>query len=1018
MKIADMAIRNRVVTLVLTVVTIGAGLMAFGGLSRLEDPEFTIKQALVVTNYPGATAEEVEEEVTDRIEQAVQQLGQLKRIRESRSERGKSTVTVEIKDKYDKNGLPQVWDELRRKIGDAQQSLPPGAGPSMVIDDFGDVWGIFVVLYGDEYSYAELKEYGKFLRREFTLVKDVAKVQLFAEQQEVIYVEPDRDRMSQLGIPPWVITEELKAKNLVADSGRVEVGRELISIDPTGGLETVEQFESILLTASGSSQIYLRDVADVRRGYQQPSPKFIRYDGKQGIGIGISTVSGGNVVEMGEAVLARWQELSARKPAGIDVGLVSVQSSAVVAAIDNFVVSLAQAVVIVVVVLLLFMGLRSGLLIGFILFLTICGTFIFMGPWNVALERISLGALIIALGMLVDNAIVIVDGMLVRLGKGEDAESAAKAVVASNAMPLLGATVVAVLAFASIGTSQDSTGEFCRSLFQVVFLSLMLSWVTAVTVTPLLGILFLKPSGSSDDVNRDPYAGGFYQVYKAALVFCMRFRYGVIGVVVALFAVSLVAFGSVDRTFFPNSTRPQFMLDYWLPQGTRIEDTASDVAKIETYLQELEHVVGVTSIVGGGGMRFLVTYSAEKDNPSYAQFFVDVDDYELIDQLIPQIEADLARDYPDSLVASKKFRLGPGEGGSIQFRVTGDGISEIRRLAGEVEALMHADGGAKAIRNSFREKVKSVVPVISEEIANLNGVTRTQLADQLKIGFEGLGVGVYRERDELLPIVVRAREEQRSDVASIANLQIWSEAGQGFIPVRQVVSSFETVYEDTIIMRRDRKRTVTVHCDPSEGSANALLARLLPKIEAIGLPPGYKIEIGGEYEDGRNAQAGLAATIPMFVMAMVLVVIMLFNSLRQPLIIWLCVPLALIGVSWGLLLTSQPFGFMALLGFLSLAGMLIKNAIVLIEEMDSQIREGKEKGLAILDASSSRLRPVAMAAITTVLGMVPLLPDAFFVAMAVTIMAGLSFATILTMVVVPTLYATFFGIDTPSSPKG
>ncbi|MEO1912439.1 MAG: efflux RND transporter permease subunit, partial [Myxococcales bacterium] len=442
MNIATFAIQNRVLTLVLTVLMLVGGLQAFQNLSRLEDPEFTIKDALVITPYPGATATEVEEEVTDELEIAVQQMGQLDEVK-SKSERGLSTLTVSIKANYDKTSLPQVWDELRRKIGDAQRSLPPGAGPSLVIDDYGDVYGVFVAVYGSEYSYAELKSYVDLLQRELLLVPDVAKIATYGERTEAIYVEFSRDRMAQLGIPSSAIADELRKKNAVVDAGRVGVGTEFIAIQPSGNATTIEQLEGLLLRG-GDQQIYLRDVANVRRGYVDPPGSLIRYDGNTAIGLGISTASGGNVVEMGKALQVRMAELKSQTPLGIKFGIVSLQSKAVEIAISGFVLSLVEAVAIVIVILLLFMGLRSGLLIGFILVLTISGTFIIMTPMGVALERISLGALIIALGMLVDNAIVVVDGMLIRIGKGQKPEQAAAAVVGQTGIPLLGATIIAV----------------------------------------------------------------------------------------------------------------------------------------------------------------------------------------------------------------------------------------------------------------------------------------------------------------------------------------------------------------------------------------------------------------------------------------------------------------------------------------------------------------------------------------------------------------------------------------------
>jgi multidrug efflux pump subunit AcrB len=1006
MNIAQFFIERRVITLVLTVVMLGAGLVSYQGLSRLEDPEFTIKDALVVTPYPGASAAEVEAEVSDRLEKAVQKMGQLERV-VSKSDRGLSTLTVTIKDKYDKSTLPQVWDELRRKVSDAQRELPPGSGSSLVVDDYGDVYGIFIAITGDGYSYAEVKDVVDMLRRELLLVEDVGKIDTFGERTEAIYVELNRDRMSQLGISHDVIINELRQKNVVTDSGRATVGSEFITLNPTGTIKQVEQFESILISSSGSEQIYLQDVATVRRGYVEPQDHMIRYDGMPAIGLGISTVSGGNVVTMGEALKQRMDELKSQMPIGIEPGPVSVQSDAVDTAIKGFVLSLLEAVGIVIVVLLLFMGLRSGMLIGFVLLLTIAGTFIFLSPMQVALERISLGALIIALGMLVDNAIVVVDGVLVRLQKGEDAKFAAIEVVKQTAIPLFGATIIAILAFAAIGTSDDSTGEFCRSLFQVVLVSLLLSWVTAVTVTPLLCVMFLKKPAQGAAIE-DPYSGGFYALYKGLLRVCIRMKALSIIVVIGVFVAALWGFQFVDRSFFPPSTRPQIMVDVWLPQGTHIDETRKLVESVEGYVLNQEGVTHISSLIGKGGLRFLLTYTPEKLNSAYAQLLVDVDDPVKIDALLVNIESYLQQTYPDVLGYTSKFQLGPGSTGKIQARLSGPDRNVLRELASEVQSILHADANAKAIRTDWRQRVKTVRPIVAEEQANLNGITRADIAHVLMGGFQGERVGVYREGDLLLPIILRAEEAKRSNIESLYNLQIWSRAADAMIPLRQVVSGFETVYEDEIIMRRNRKPTITVFADPIAGPATKLFARVRPQIEAIDLPEGYELEWGGEYEDSGKAQAGLAASIPMFVMAMILITIMLFNSLRQPLIIWLVVPLAVIGVTVGLLSTHQPFGFMSLLGFLSLMGMLIKNAIVLIDEINLQSGEGKDLMSAIIDSGVSRLRPVAMAASTTALGMIPLLFDAFFVAMAITIIAGLMFATLLTMVVVPVLYATFY----------
>ncbi|MGI9431014.1 MAG: efflux RND transporter permease subunit, partial [Myxococcota bacterium] len=499
---------------------------------------------------------------------------------------------------------------------------------------------------------------------------------------------------------------------------------------------------------------------------------------------------------------------------------------------------------------------------------------------------------------------------------------------------------------------------------------------------------------------------------RSLLEFSLRARGATILVVLSIFGASLWGFGSVDQSFFPNSTRPQFMLDVWLPQGAHIDETTEAAAEIEEYLAGLDGTTHVSSLIGAGGMRFLLTYTAEKLNPAYIQFLVDVDDYRKIDALAADIEAHVPELVPDSASYVRKFILGPGGGGKIQVRVRGKDSDVLRGLVSQVETILYDDGRAKAIRNEWRNRVKVVEPVLAEEEANRAGITRGDVADTLLAAFQGSTAGVYREGDDLLPIVVRAREPQRSDVRSANDLQVWSNQAGRAIPLRQVVSSFETDFEDEIVIRLDRERMIKVHADPAVGQASTLLARIMPKVDAIELPPGYAIEWGGEYEDSADAQAAMMGSIPAFLVAMIVIVIGLFNGLRQAAVIWLTVPLALIGVTWGLLLTNQPFGFMALLGFMSLSGMLIKNAVVLVDEIELQ-KKTKEPYAAIVDSGVSRLRPVAMAAATTALGMIPLLLDAFFVSMAVTIIGGLVVATVLTMIVVPVLYALFFGVRAP-----
>ncbi|MEM9730154.1 MAG: efflux RND transporter permease subunit [Myxococcota bacterium] len=1010
MNLTDFSLRNRTIVVVLTIAALYVGLSAFNSLPRLEDPEFTIKEALVITPYPGATAYEVEEEVSDEIELAVQKLGKIKKI-ESRNTPGLSTISVEMRSTVPGSALPQVWDELRRKVGDAEANLPPGAGPSLVIDDYSDVYGVFLALYGDDYSPRELYDYAKLLRRELVLVQDVAKVELFGDLSEVIYVEFDRERLSQTGISTATIANQLVAEGLVSDAGSVNVGEEYVEIQPDSLIGSAQELGNVWISSGDDSQLRLRDIANINRSYEDPAPNRLHFNGHPAIGVGVSTESGGNVVTMGDAIKARLGDLEAQTPLGMELGVIYMQSDMVTNSINAFVVNLVEAVLIVLVVLLAFMGFRSGMIIGFVLVLTIATTFIFMGPAGVALERISLGALIIALGMLVDNAIVIIDGMLVRINAGEDPEEAAKAVSGQTAIPLLGATAIAILAFAAIGTSPDSTGEFCRSLFTVIWISLSLSWVTAMTITPLLGVYFLKPQEPKLDEDGQPkkaFDNTFYNAYRRVLRLCLDHRSATVVVVLIMFGVSLFGFTFTGRSFFPASTTPKFRVDVFWPLGQHIDETERRASEIEQELAQMEGVTAVATSIGEGPKRFILTFTPEDKHSGYAQFLVDIEDYKTLKRDIARAEAIVGQLAPETITFGRTFDLGPSPPGKIEARITGPDPHVLRSLETQVLEIFRADPDTKGSRGNWFDRVKVIHPRLSEEQADAHGITTDMVADAIKREFEGLTVGVYREGDEVIPVKFRAPSPERLTVDALRQIPIWSPVSQSYIPMANVLSGVDTEWTDQVVERRNRKRTLTVIADPTNDTAPTLLDRLKPQVEALDFPPGYFVEWGGEFESTNDAQSALFEPIPMFLGIMVLIVIALFNAIRQPLVIWLVVPLALIGVTLGLLVTGQPFGFMALLGFLSLSGMLIKNAIVLVDQIDLEIREGKTTYMAIVDSGVSRLRPVAMAALTTILGMIPLLFDAFYVAMAVTIVGGLAVATILTMLVVPVFYAIFF----------
>ena len=1011
--------KNRVIYTSIVFVLLG-GIVAYQRLGRLEDPEFTIKEALIITPYPGASPEEVAKEVTNPIEIACQQLGQLKRV-ESESVRGRSVVTAVIQDRYNKDRIPQVWDELRRKINDVQPRLPPSVrGKSMVVDDFGDVYGIFLAITGDGFTLPELRRYTEFLRRELLTVRDVKKVDLFSEQEEVVFLEISRLRLAQLGIPEEQIYRQLQARNAASDGGRVRVGNEHIVLESTGGFDSPAGMLDLVIGSDRTGrQLTIKDIATIERGYEDPPRRILKYDGRPAIGLGVSTVQGGNVVTMGKAIQRRLDELQRNQPAGIQIGEINFQPKAVSQATSAFVFNLGKAVTIVFVVLLFAMGRKAGFMIGFVLFLTIMGTFLVMYiDGSLLMERISLGALIIALCMLTDNAIVVTESMKVRIESGEDKLPVIRDVIAQNQWPLFGATGIAVVAFAAIGLSEDRTGEYCNSLFWVIFISLALSWVAAITVTPLLAYRLFKPQTGEHE---SAHGGRFFQAYRRILVAALRFRWPVLGLIILLFVAALYGFRGLDQSFFPPATRPQFMVDTFLPAGTHIRESEAFAGTVERFIRAQPDVTHVTSFIGGGGLRFLLVYNPERQNAAFVQFLVDVDDESKIDGLIAKIQAHLDRDFPNANSVAKKFLLGPGSGGRVQVRFSGPDPNTLRELSNRAQKIMEDDGGAMGVRSDWRQREKLIRPDLLELQAHRNGITRADVSEALQSSFEGRVVGFYREpgaagtgtfpqETRLLPIVARPPLGERSDVDAVHDMQIWSPSASKMIPLRQIVSGVEVDWEDPVVMRRNRVPTITVHADPRTGLPSHLLNRVRPKIEEIALPAGYSREWGGEDEDSREARAALAKPLPAALLLMVFIVICLFNSIRATMVICLAVPLAIIGVTAGLMLTRQPFGFMALLGVIALGGEQIKNSIVLVDEIYTQLGEGKAPYLAVVDASVSRLRPVMLVAVTTVLGMIPLLQDPFFVAMAATIMFGLAFACVLTMIVVPILYSIFFRV--------
>ncbi|MCZ6401617.1 efflux RND transporter permease subunit VmeI [Vibrio parahaemolyticus] len=1016
--IAAYFIRNRVISWMVSLIFLIGGIAAFFGLGRLEDPAFTIKDAMVVTSYPGATPQQVEEEVTYPLEKAIQQLTYVDEVN-SISNRGLSQITVTMKNNYGPDDLPQIWDELRRKVNDLKVTLPPGVNEPQVIDDFGDVYGILLAVTGDGYSYKELLDYVDYLRRELELVDGVSKVSVSGQQQEQVFIEVSMKKLSSIGLSPNTVFNLLSTQNIVSDAGAIRIGDEYIRIQPTGEFQSVDELGDLLITESGAQGlIFLKDVAEIKRGYVEVPSNIINFNGSLALNVGVSFAQGVNVVEVGKAFDRRLAELKYQQPVGVEISEIYSQPKEVDKSVSGFVISLAQAVGIVIIVLLFFMGLRSGLLIGLILLLTVLGTFIFMKYLAIDLQRISLGALVIALGMLVDNAIVVVEGILIGTQKGRTRLQAATDIVTQTKWPLLGATVIAVTAFAPIGLSEDSTGEYCGTLFTVLLISLMLSWFTAISLTPFFADIFFKGQKIKQGEGEEnaPYNGIIFVAYKKFLEFCMRRAWLTVVVLIVGLGASVYGFTLVKQSFFPSSTTPIFQLDVWLPEGTDIRATNDKLKELESWLAEQEHVDHITTTAGKGLQRFMLTYAPEKSYAAYGEITTRVDNYEALAPLMARFRDHLKANYPEINYKLKQIELGPGGGAKIEARIIGSDPTVLRTIAAQVMDIMYADPGATNIRHDWRERTQVLEPQFNESQARRYGITKSDVDDFLSMSFSGMTIGLYRDGTTLMPIVARLPEDERIDIRNIEGMKIWSPAQSEFIPLQQVTMGYDMRWEDPIIVRKNRKRMLTVMADPDilgEETASTLQKRLQPQIEAIQMPPGYSLEWGGEYESSGDAQESLFTTMPMGYLFMFLITVFLFNSIKEPLIVWLTVPLALIGVTTGLLALNTPFGFMALLGFLSLSGMVLKNGIVLLDQIEIEMKSGKEAYDAVVDAAVSRVRPVCMAAITTILGMIPLLPDIFFKPMAVTIMFGLGFATILTLIVVPVLYRLFHKVSVP-----
>ena len=1005
MNLARPLIEKPLFAWILILTSLIGGIVAYMNIGRLEDPNFTIKTALVVTLYPGASATEVEQEVTDRLESSIQQMEQIDYI-ESRSMPGYSEIKVHIRDQFVSSDLPQIWDELRRKVSDIAPALPPGAGPSQVLDRFGDVYGMFYALTGEGYSSSQLYEYAREVRRQLLMLEDVADVVIAGQQQEQITVEIDQADLIANNISPDDLAQVLRLQNEVRPGGRERVGDWLIRLTPSGALNSVEAVRALPI-GNTPGPLLLGDIARVTHGYADVPNQIIRFNGKPAITLGVSARSQVNVVKVGAEVEAMLRQLEASQPLGMKLHSLYDQPGIVAKSVQEFVLNVFLSVAVVGIALCFGLGWRAGKILAIELFLSVMATVAVMHIFGIELQRVSLGALIIVMGMLTDNTIVVCESMLARVQKGMSHIEAATEVFRQSKWILLASTIVGILAFSGIGLSPDSVGEFTASLFHVAAISLLISWVIAIGLTPLLGVYLLRqPEGEIPD----PYASPLYQRYGSLLGWITRHRIVVLLFLAGITLFSMWGFRFVEQSFFPASTTPLFYVDMRLPNGADIRAVDEIAREVETVLLQKEGVESVSTYVGRGATRFFLVYDPETRNPAYAQFIVWAKNVNDINGMLPVFDKALRERFPQARWTLTRPYFGPNSGPKIQARFSGPDPKVLRDLSYQAQKILHDDGHMIAISDDWDAPVTEIHPAFDESRARSLGVTRRHMSDALAYGSEGLVTGLYREDDQLLPIVLRAPESERG-IERMEDMQVYSTGLRRYVPISSVITGLPAVTEEGMIARRERDRTLTVVADPvyGENSVDAF-NRIRPAFEAIKLPPGYRFEWGGEHESSTRAQESLFRQLPLGFIGMALLVMLMFGRFKPALIVLLVVPMSICGVTVGLLMFNGAFGFIALLGLLSLFGMLIKNAVMVVQEIDEQIAAGVPRQKALVHGSMSRLRPVGLAAGTTILGMVPLLWDSFFYDMAITMMAGLAFATVLTLIAVPALYAFFFSI--------
>ena len=908
MDIARFSIDKPVNVWLMVIILLLGGVLAMTKIGRLEDPAFTIKQVKVYTSYPGASAEKVEREVTERLEIAIQQMPQLKEVT-SISSPGRSEITVEVKSTYDSDVLPQIWDELRKRLRDTANSLPTGAQDPVVFDDFGDVYGLYYALSAPDFDTNELREFARIIRRDLLTTEGVAKVNVTGIQKEQIVAYINPYQLAGLGISFPELTSLFQDNLRPFNGGRVKVDEKNVRLIVERAPDRLEEISNLSLVIPGTNRsLRVADIATLKLEPADIQPVLVRYNGEEALTLSVSALTDVNIVDVGARVNAKVNALLQQLPVGITLTPIYDQASVVDESVDGFINNLVMSVAVVTLTLCLFMGWRSGIVVGTVLLVTVLGTILIMWLIDIQLQRISLGAMVIAMGMLVDNAIVVAEGMMLRMATGASAKDAASFIVKRTQWPLLGATVIGIAAFSGIGLSNDATGEFLYSLFAVVLVSLMISWVLAVTLVPVLGAHFYR-KGMSQSQSDAPSAA--QQWFKRTLIGALKLRWVTIAALLIITIVAYGSFGMVKQGFFPPSNAPVFFVHYWGPQDRDIRATEQIAKEAEKRILGLDNVSAVTTFIGQGADRFTLTYAPKSANENYAFFMVRASELEHIPAIQSALSSKLGDLDLDANFYMERMQFGPGSGAKLEARFSGPDTEVLRQLAEEAKARLFEDGQVIDVRHNWREKGFAINTQFDNYNAGIAGVSHSDFSQTVQYASNGVKLGTVQDGDYAYNIMAKMGNSDDTALQSIRESQVWSSQQRQYIPFTQVSHGLDLMTEELRIHRKDRLRTITVEAEPGEHETAAkALARIRPLIEDIDLPAGYQLEWGGEFESSSEAQEALGAGLPAGFLVMFIISVLLFGHARQPLIIWLVVPMAIVGVVTGLLSTDMPFGFM------------------------------------------------------------------------------------------------------------